>query len=153
MSDRTYPVILDHVNAVINAIRGGPFPVEFRVEEWRRPTGAADEKFIDPPFALVRPMAAAAQFDGPITDTQADVVIRIQTLAVGDTQGMALRVADLIRPRMQRQHIHIAYRRVMDVRLMVVAGGISRDDDLPTPFFYAPDLWELQTTPKTGGEI
>lgn len=152
MSDRTYPVVLDHVNAVIAAISGGAFPVEFPVQEWRRPVDS-DEKFIDPPYAMVRPMAAAAQFGGPITDSQADVIIRIQVLAVGNTQGQAIRINDLIRPRMQRRFINIPYRRVMDVRLMVVTGGISRDDDLPTPFFYSADLYELQTTPKTGGAI
>lgn len=153
MSDRTYPVMLDHVNGVINAIRGGAFPIEFRVEEWRRPISATDQTFIDPPFAMVRPMPAAAQFTGPITDTQTDVIIRIQILGVGDNQSQALRITDLIRPRMQRAYIIIPYRRVMDVRLMVVGGGISRDDDLPTPFFYSADLYELQTTPKTGGAV
>ena len=151
MTDRTYPVILDHVNGVINAIRSGAFPVQFRVEEWRRPIDANDQRFIDPPFAMVRPLPAASQFTGPINDTQIDVIIRIQILGVGEDQSQALRITDLIRPRMQRSLIIIPYRRVMDVRLMVVGGGISRDDDLPTPFFYSADLYELQTTPKTGG--
>lgn len=152
MSDRTYPVVLDHVNGVIDAIRGGAFPVEFPVQEWRRPVDS-NEKYIDPPYCLVRPMAAAAQFGGPITDTQTDVILRIQVLAVGNTQSQALLIADLVRPRMQRRYIIIPYRRVMDVRLMVVTGGLSRDDDLPTPFFYSVDIYELQTTPKTGGAI
>lgn len=152
MSDRTYPVVLDHINGVIDAIRGGAFPVEFPVQEWRRPVDS-NEKYIDPPYVLVRPMAGAAQFDGPINDTQVDVIIRIQILSVGATQGQALRVADKVRPRMQRSLITIPYRRVMDLRLMVVTGGISRDDDLPTPFFYSVDIYELHTTPKTGGAI
>ena len=148
MSDRTYPVILDHVNGVIDAIKGGAFPLEFLVEEWRRPVDP-NERYIDPPYALVRPMPSAAQFTGPIDDTQADIILRIQVLAVGDTQSQALRVGDLCRARMQRRFITIPYRRVMDVRFMVTTGGLSRDDDLPTPTFYSADIYELQTTPTT----
>jgi len=40
-----------------------------------------------------------------------------------------------------------ANRKVKDIRLMVTSGGESRDDDLPTPFFYDTDLYELDTTP------
>lgn len=143
-SDRTHPIILDHLDGILAALNVPPLP--FVVEEWFRPQDTG-RKFEDPPFALVRIFPSTGQLEGPIADSQADIILRFQILGVGHSQRQAINVTDLCRPRMQRRLIPIPARRVQDVRYMVVSGGISRDDDLPTPFFYNMDLYELLTTP------
>lgn len=145
---RTYPVILDHLDAVVACLKGGgeDTDLEFPVDYWERPK-VGTEIYGDPPFALVRPMPSAGQFMGPISDTQVDIILRVQVLATGTFERQAIRIGDKCRARMQKELITIPNRRVMDVRLMTVTGGLTRDDDLPTPFFYSIDVFELQTTP------
>lgn len=140
---RTYPVIDDHLVAVVTHLDASvPFPVDY----WERPKDG-NQRFDDPPFVLVRIFPSAAEFDGPLNDSQADINMRIQLLAVGETQRQALRINDICRPFMQRTLLTIPNRAVMDIRLMVASGGVSRDDDLPTPYFYSSDLYEIRTTP------
>ena len=139
---RTYPVIDDHLQGVVTLLDANvPFPVDF----WQRPFDG-NERFDDPPYVLVRIFPSAAEFDGPLSDSQVDITLRIQLLAVGRTERQALVANDLCRQYMQREDLTITNRTVMDVRLMVASGGLSRDDDLPTPFFYSSDLYEIRTT-------
>lgn len=145
-ADRTHPIILDHLDAVIAALNVPP--LSFRVEEWFRPQDTG-RKFEDPPFALVRIYPSTGQLEGPLDDTQVDIVVRFQILGVGHSQRQAINVTDICRPRMQRRLVTVPNRRTQDVRYMVVSGGVARDDDLPTPFFYNMDLYELLTTPAT----
>lgn len=143
-ADRTYPIVLDHLEAVVAAIEGGSFP--WTVGLWERPIDN-DSRFDEPPYALVRQFPSAAQFEGPLSDSEVDVTLRIQIMGVGKTQSQAINVTDLIRPRMQASLITIPNRYVQSISLMVVAGGVSRDDDLPLPFFESSDIYELRTTP------
>lgn len=139
---RTYPVIDDHLEGVVTLLSANvPFPVDY----WQRPFDA-NERFDDPPYVLVRIFPSAAEFDGPLSDSQVDINLRIQLLAVGRTERQALVTNDICRPFMQRNLLTVTNRTVMDVRLMVASGGLSRDDDLPTPFFYSSDLYEIRTT-------
>lgn len=144
MSDRTHPIILDHFKGVMAALTTPPFP--FPVVEWERPKDT-DETFRPPPYVVVRTFPSAAQFDGPLTDSQIDIILRIQLLSVGMTESHAINLLDLCRARMKKSLITITGRYVQDVRWMVVTGGLSRDDDLPTPFFYHSDIYEILTTP------
>lgn len=143
-ADRTHPVILDHLNAVIDALEAGGFT--WPVGEWKRPEDL-DSRFVEPPYALVRMFPSAGQFDGPLTDTQADVTLRVQVMGVGLTHGQALAVTDLCRTRMKTSIVQVPNRYVQSLQFMVVSGGVSRDDDLPLPFFNSSDLYELRTTP------
>lgn len=134
--------------AVIECLRQGGIEEFFPVHVWHRPVAESDQRYIAPPYAMVRIYPSTGQMEGPLNDSQADVTIRIQILGVGVTEDHALIVTDLCRPHMQRRKIFIEGRRVMDCGLMVGSGGATRDDDLPTPFFYSTDLYELRTTPS-----
>lgn len=144
MAPRTYPKMERHLAGVVQVLEDAGF--EFPIGALHRPLGN-DEKFVAPPLAVVRISPSTGQFDGPLSDSQVDVVVRIQIIGVGITHEQALNVLDRIRPYMQRRLIIIEDRRVMDVRLMVSTGGAARDRDTATPFFEAQDIYELQTTP------
>ena len=143
--DRIHPDILPHLQAVLTAL-AIHLPPEVKSGEWMRPLDV-NKRFGDPPYVLVRVFPSAAQFNGALDQTQADIVVRFQVLSVGMTESQALRVGDLARAVMRRSKVIVPSRYVQDLRLMVAAGGIARDDDLPTPFFYSTDLFELATTP------
>lgn len=137
---------------MLNAVRPGvddPFPID----EWQRPKGG-DQRFESPPYALVRAYPSADQSSGPLADSQVDTILRVQILGVGHTEIDALNVSDWCRRFMQRDRLEpflltatTNTRKIMDLSNMVVSGGASRDDDLPTPFFYSTDLYNLWTTP------
>lgn len=148
MSDRTPPIMLDHYDAVLAALRDtGTLPaLNFQIGEWQRPKDA-DEKYIAPPYAIVRMFPSTGQFDGPISDSQVDIVVRMQIIGSGLTHRQATRILDLCRQKMRKSLITVVGRYTMDVRFMVTTGGVARDDDLPTPFFYDSDIYEILTTP------
>lgn len=143
---RTYPLIWDHLNAVVTYLDS---QLVFPISHWEAPTDDADgEKYHDPPYAMVRLFPSAEEFDGPLDDSQADIILRLQIMGVGENDEQALRILDTIRPLMQRRNITIPNRFVMDLRLMVTAGGVSRENAIPSPLLYAQDLYLLQTTPS-----
>lgn len=138
-------VLYDHINGVIEALNNNcPFPIG----DWERPKDA-NERFYDPPYALVRLFPSTGQFSGPLTNPQADVVLRIQVMAAGFTQLQCLAVQDLTRQQMYRENITIPNRYIQKIDFMVTSGGVSRDDDLPTPLLFSYDVYELWTTPET----
>lgn len=142
--------------AVLNALETiGDFPAAY----WERPKDG-QMVFKDPPYALCRPYPSAGEFDGPLSDTRVDIVLRVQVLSVGKTMREAMRVADATRRVMvvsvmepllivaTSAGVDPVPRVIQDLRHMVVSGGISRDDDLPSPFYYDTDLYEMVTTPR-----
>lgn len=141
---RTYPIVWDHLEAVRSYLAS---QVTFPVNHWERPVDPTTELFLEPPLVMIRVFPSAQQMDGPLSDSQADVILRFQLLSVGVNSKSALVNLDICRPHMQRRNITIANRFVMDLKLMVASGGESRNDDLPTPLMYAQDLYEIQTTP------
>lgn len=148
--DRT-PIETDPmVNAVfqllLNATTGTDF--EGRVAEWERPKDD-DMEFYDPPFLLVREYPSAGQFNGPLSDSKVDTIIRIQILCLGRSPSEARKVRDASRRYMQRDALEalIPDRAVMDLSFMVTGGGDTRNDDTMTPFHMSVDLYELWTTP------
>lgn len=150
--DRTPVFIAPQIQAIIdmlNAVLTGddnPFPIN----EWQRPKDG-QWRFGSPPFLLIRNYPSAAQSSGSLADSQVDTILRVQLLGVGKTELEALNVTDWGRIYMQRARLEpflaSESRAVMDLSAMVVSGGATRDDDLPTPFFYSTDLYELWTTP------
>lgn len=148
-SDRTPVEIEKHMTAVLSAMQfiAPGFPTDF----WERPKDG-QMRFLDPPYALTRPYPSAGEFDGPLNDTRVDIILRVQILSVGNTMLECMRVGDTMRTAMvasvlEPLLITHANRKVQDIRHMVTSGGVSRDDDLPTPFYYDTDLYELVTTP------
>lgn len=151
MTDRIQPTILPQVVAMLAAVNGylASIPVTWRMHHWERPK-AGDERFDNPPYALIRPFPSAGEFDGPLSEGQADTVLRVQVLGVGEVEQQALATTDICRSGMKKSLVNaqLTGRRVMDLRLMTVHGGARRDDDLQTPFYYSTDLYELHTTPE-----
>lgn len=143
-ADRTHPVIKDHFDAVVTALENEA--LGFPTGEWQRPQDL-DNRFKDPPYALARIFPSAGQFDGPLSDSQVDIIVRFEIIGVGDTQGQALNITDRCRKAMQPRKLIIPNRYIQSLKYMVVSGGISRDDDLPIPFHDSVDLYELKTTP------
>lgn len=145
----------DHMDGFRDALvnwAAPPFP--HPIGDWDRPRTPdvdpdKDELFSDPPFVNIRLFPSAGVFDGTLNDPQADVRIRFQIQAVGLSQTQAIQLLDLTRPPYAdfRNTITIPNRYVQYVKLLVGAGGVSRDDDLPSPFFYDFDLYEMWTTP------
>lgn len=147
---RTVVLVLGHIAPLIEYLDNA---CSFPVVEWTRPEGP-NERYVDPPFASVRPYPSAEEFAGPIADSQADINLRIQILGTGRTVSQALMVTDIV-----RQHMFadlrtsglreiVEDRVVLNIKHMVVHGGVSRENDLPTPWFYSMDLYELMTTPE-----
>ena len=137
-------VLYDHVKAVIDAVDQVPFPVG----EWWRPRDSS-EKYHDPPFALVRLFPSTGQMEGDLTNFQIDHTLRIQVMCAGVTQLQCLELQDLTRQQMYRDNINIPNRYIQKLKFMVTSGGVSRDDDLPTPLLFSYDVYELRTTPLT----
>jgi hypothetical protein len=130
-----------------------------KVKEWERPKDGG-QKFVSPPYVLVREYPSAGQMSGPLSDTKVDVILRVQILCLGRTPSEARTVRDWTRRFMQRNALEEKLddmvddndRAVMDLSLMVTGGGDTRDDDTPTPFHNSTDLYEVWTTPKTPEE-
>lgn len=143
---RTPIIVRDHIKAIIDHLDDNtPFPVG----EWERPEDPTTQRFLDPPFAYVRVYPSAAQFDGPISDTQADVMMRFQVMGAGVNMDQAITVTDIChRQLLDRRAFTIPNRRIMNLRRMVVAGGNTRGEDVPDPFHHNMDLYEIQTTPN-----
>lgn len=137
-------VLFDHIQGVITALEACPFPIG----DWIRPKNS-DETFVDPPFALVRLFPSTGQFAGDLTNFQKDMTIRIQVMSAGLIQLQCLEIQDLTRQQMYRDNIVIPDRYVQKLKFMVSSGGVSRDDDLPTPLLFSYDVYELTTTPLT----
>lgn len=145
VADRTHPVILDHFKGVLAALEDEN--LGFPTGEWKRPKDL-DERFIEPPYLLARIFPSAGEFDGSLADSQTDITLRFELLGVGKTHNQALNICDRARVAMQPRKVVIPNRYIQSLRLMVVAGGISRDDDLPIPFYASPDLYTMRTTPS-----
>jgi hypothetical protein len=138
---RTTVLLEDHTQAILTTLAAAPFDVGDGVAP-RDP----DKTEQDPPYAVLYPIPGGF-FDGPLNDSQADVVLHYQITAVGITRQQAQVVIDICRDLFKKENLTIPNRRVRDVRHMFPSGGIIRDDDLPNPLFYGYDRYELDTTP------
>ena len=134
----------DHTAGMIDALESNQvLPVGDGVAP-RNP----DKTEISPPFLVIYPVVGGT-FDGPLSDTQADVSLVYQITAVGKTRESAQAGIDLARAvLMDRSNVTITNRVVRDIRLVTPFSGIVRDDDLPNPLFYGYDRYELDTTPS-----
>lgn len=127
--------ILTMLNTTTLAIGDGVAPRE------------SDKTEMKPPHATLYALGGG-DFDGPLSDTQADVSLLYQITAVGNTRQQAQVVQDIIRTVFKRENLTITNRVVRDIRLTTPNSGVVRDDDLPNPLFYGYDRYEVDTTPS-----
>lgn len=133
----------DHTQGLLTALAVLPFPVGDGVA----PRDALQAE-IDPPYVVLYPIVGGI-FDGPLSDSQADISLIYQVTAVGVTRFSAQAGIDLVRAIfMDKSNVIITGRVVRDIRLVSPYSGIVRDDDLPDPLFYGYDRYELDTTPS-----
>ena len=133
----------DHTQGVLDALVSLPFAVG----DGEAPRNA-DKTEIDPPFVVLYPISGGT-FDGPLSDSQADVHMVYQVTSVGITRFSAQAAIDLVRAILfDKSNVTITGRSIRDIRLTTPFSGIIRDDDLPDPLFYGYDRYELDTTPS-----
>ncbi len=138
---RTVVLLDDHTQGILDALAAAPFDIGDGVAP-----RTVDKEEIDPPYAVLHAITGGS-FDGPLNDTQADVVLNYQITGVGTTRQQAQVIIDISRGLMQRENITITGRYVRDLRHMTPNSGVIRDDDLPNPLFYGYDRYQLDTTP------
>lgn len=138
---RTTILLEDHTAALLTVLATAPFPVGDG--EAPRDVDAAE---IDPPYAVLYPIPGG-RFDGPLSDSQADVTLQYQITAVGETRQQTQVIIDICRGLMKKANVTVPSRRVRDLKHLTPSAGVMRDDDLPDPLFYGYDRYELDTTP------
>lgn len=132
----------DHTQGLLDALAALPFPVGDGVAPRN-----ADKSEVDPPYVVLYGVVGG-NFDGPLSDTQADVSMVYQITGVGQTRFSAQAAMDLARAiLMDKSNVTITGRTIRDIRLVSPFSGVVRDDDLPNPLFYGYDRYELDTTP------
>lgn len=89
-----------------------------------------------------------AEYAGPMSDGQADVIHNVQLTHTGQTPEQARRLTDFARASMQNLVAAdpIAGRSTQLVEFDS-SGLIERDDEIQPPFFYAVDIYRITTTP------
>lgn len=139
---RTTVLLEDHTEAILALLRSTTLEVGDGVAPRN-----VDKSEIDPPFATLYPLIGGT-FDGPLSDSQADISLMYQVTAVGQTRQQAQVILDIIRAVFKRENLTITNRVVRDIRLASPYSGTVRDDDLPVPLFYGYDRYEVDTTPS-----
>lgn len=138
---RTTTLLDDHTQALLNVLAPLPFPLGDGVAP-----RDADKSEIDPPYAVLYSLPGGS-FDGPLNDSQADVVLIYQITTVGDSRAQAQVAIDICRGLMKHGNVTIPNRKVRDLKHLTPNSGVMRDDDLPNPLFYGYDRYQLDTTP------
>jgi len=139
---RTTIVLEDHTDAVLAMLNTTTLTIGDGVAPRE-----VDKTEMKAPYAVLYCLPGG-DFDGPISDTQADISFIYQVTAVGDTRQQAQVVQDIIRAVFKRENLSIINRVVRDIRLTTPNSGVVRDDDLPNPLFYCYDRYEVDTTPS-----
>jgi len=139
---RTNISTYNHYLAVLNNLQT---ITNFEVGDGERPkdvTGA----FLDPPYAVLF-LISGGDMEGPISDSQADITLRFQITAVGQSPKEAIVVQDYCAAKMHKSNLSISGRKVRNLTKVLASNGVRRDDDVPTPVFYCFQQWDLDTTP------
>lgn len=139
---RTATILDDHTEALLSTLSAAPFPVGDGVAP-RNP----DKSEMDPPYVVLYSLPGG-QFDGPLSDSQADVTLIYQITSVGRSRQQAQVAIDVCRVLMKKGNVTVLNRKVRDLKHLTPNSGTMRDDDLPNPLFYGYDRYELDTTPS-----
>ncbi len=139
---RTTVLLDDHTEGILDALSAAPFPIGDGVAP-----RDVDKEELDPPYATLYSIVGGL-FDGPLSDSQADVLLLYQITATGETREQAQVILDICRALMQKENVTVTNRKVRDLKLNVVTVGVMADHDLPNPLFSGVDRYELDTTPS-----
>jgi len=145
---RTAVLIQDHIQPIIDHLTTvlGGLSHSVPVGYGERPINASHE-FEDPPYIVVSHIVGGT-VDGPLSDTQADITLRVLILCNGSTAREATVLRDIVHQEMSdKSNFSITNRKVRDIRVEVPSDGAYRDDDVPTPMFYDRQIYVLNTTP------
>ena len=138
---RTTVLLDDHTEGILDALSAAPFPIGDGVAP-----RDVDKEELDPPYATLYCIIGGL-FDGPLSDTQADVLLLYQITATGKTRQQAQIALDVCRDLMKKDNVTVLNRKVRDLRLNTPSAGVNADHDLPNPLFSGVDRYELDTTP------
>ena len=139
---RTTILLEDHTDAILTMLATTTIVIGDGVAPRE-----SDKTEMKAPYAVLYSLPGG-DFDGPISDSQADVSLMYQVTSVGETRQQAQVIQDIIRVVFKRENLTIINRVVRDIRLTSPNSGIMRDDDLPNPLFYGHDRYEVDTTPS-----
>lgn len=145
---RTATNILDHVDPVVNHLQTAMdgYSASVTVSYGERPIDAS-KKFIPPPYVVVFHIVGG-RLDGPLSDTQADIELRILVVCYGNTARETTILRDLTHAEMMdKSNFTVTGRRIRDIRLETPSDGIYRDDDVSTPIFYTRTIYVMNTVP------
>ena len=133
--------IKDHLDTILNNLT---FPVFMGFGE--RPV-KSDKSFYDPPYGVISYVFGGG-LDGPISDSQADVELRILINSMGNTALESTTLRDLIHVEMSdKSNFTITNRKIRTIKLEFTSDGTYRDDDAPSPIFYTRQIYTLDTVP------
>lgn len=146
---RTQFFISDHINSVVDHMTTYLKTLDYEVPVGfgERPVGS-DKKHLPPPYLVVSFMSGGSN-NGPISDSEADVLLRILLLATGNTAKEATVLHDITHNQMiVKENFSINNRILRTIRTESPSDGIYRDDDDPSPIFYTRHIYLLDTTPS-----
>ncbi len=139
---RTVILVEDHTEALLTLLRTSTVPIGDAVIPRN-----ADKSVKVVPFAALYHLIGG-EFDGPLSDSQADTSFVYQITSVGKNRSMAQITLDILRVlMMDKSNLIVPNRVVRDIRMVSPFSGVVRDDDLPNPLFYGYDRYEVDTTP------
>jgi len=144
---RTDVLIADHIQPIVDYLTtilgglGAAIPVGFG----ERPVNA-DKQHSLPPYVVVS-FLPGGLLDGPVSDSQADVLLRLIVLSMGNTASEATTLRDIAHKEMHKENFSITNRKIRNLTIENPSDGVYRDDDAPTPIFYTRQIYLMDTTP------
>jgi hypothetical protein len=145
---RTSVLIADHIQPIVDfltaqlGVLSYPIPVGFG----ERPIG--DDKLHEPPPYLFVTYLPGGTLDGPLSDSQADVSIRILLFSAGKTAREATVLRDIAHQEMHKENFTVSNRKIRNLIVETPSDGTYRDDDAPSPIFYTRQIYLMDTTPS-----
>jgi len=146
---RTVVLLNDHLTAIVTRLTSTmtalASPVYVGYGE--RPVNPATKQHYPPPYLVVSYLPGGT-LDGSLSDSQADVAIRILINSMGNSAQEATIVRDIAHAdMMDKSNFTITNRKIRNLSLEIPSDGTYRDDDAPTPIFYTRQIYILDTTP------
>lgn len=148
MGTRTDVLIVDHIQPVVDYLTSvlGVLDHAVPVGFGERPVNA-ETKHEPPPYAVVSYLPGGL-LDGPISDSQADITLRISIFSMGNTAREATVLRDLVHKEMHKENFTVTNRKIRNLTVESPSDGVFRDDDVPTPIFYTRQIYVMDTTPS-----
>lgn len=137
-------VTLGVTNAVLNALEANTGrPVGDAVA----PRGTDERTEDDYPYSVVYEFATPARdMSGPMTDNQADKMLRYNVVCVGLNRDQAERLLERVRDAMSPENLAVPDYRVQQVTSDEL-GRVERDTTIRPPTYAISDMFVVWTTP------